>query len=630
MRHGGRAERFWSALTRKKRNEDDGSDSQLARVLSLLDLTGLGVGSTLGLGVYVLAGSVAYEQAGPAVVISFLVAAVASAIAALCYAEFAARVPKAGSAYIYSYVSIGEFAAFTIGWNLILEYVIGTSSVARGMSGYIDALIGNKMSTALKETMGMNVGFLSDYPDFFSFVAVLILAALLAYGVKESTLMNNIFTGVNLCVIAIVLVAGGMNCDPANWSIAKEDIPPGISAGAGGFAPYGIAGIMAGAAKCFYGFVGFDCIATTGEEAKNPSRNIPLAIVISLIIIFLAYFGISTVLTMALPYYLQNPEAPFPHLFEQLGWDVIKWIVSIGAIFALCTSLLGAMFPLPRVLYAMSSDGIIYKKLRTVHPKTQTPVLATILAGLLAATMALLFNLQQLIDMMSIGTLLAYTIVAVSVLVLRYEDTSLMEPTEYSVNIPNIFKQLFNMTRLKSPTELSSNIVKIGICIFAMLVCAVCGLLVQGSDLISADYPGVIAVLAVLVGAMVLLIIITSCQPTDNIKLTFKVPLVPLLPMLSVFFNLYLMFQLDSGTWIRFGVWVVIGYFIYFTYGIRHSVEGALADQQAALAANGNDRPLKNGFDNSGFDSSHDRIVSTIPAEHPRKSSKTSYTLNKE
>lgn len=236
----------------------------------------------------------------------------------------------------------------------------------------------------------------------------------------------------------------------------------------GGFAPYGFAGIMAGAAKCFYGFVGFDCIATTGEEAKNPSRNIPLAIVISLIIIFLAYFGISTVLTMALPYYLQNPDAPFPHLFEQLEWHAIKWIVSIGAIFALCTSLLGAMFPLPRVLYAMSTDGIIYKKLRTVHPKTQTPVLATVLAGLLAATMAMLFNLQQLIDMMSIGTLLAYTIVAVSVLVLRYEDQTLMQSA--TVTIPNVFRQVFNVDKLKSPTTLSSSIVKFGICIFGKFV----------------------------------------------------------------------------------------------------------------------------------------------------------------
>ncbi|XP_053685338.1 cationic amino acid transporter 3 [Sabethes cyaneus] len=632
MRQSGRCGRFWAALTRKKRNEDDGSDSQLARVLSLLDLTGLGVGSTLGLGVYVLAGSVAHEQAGPAVVISFLVAAVASAIAALCYAEFAARVPKAGSAYIYSYVSIGEFAAFTIGWNLILEYVIGTSSVARGMSGYIDALIDNKMSNALREAMGMNVEILSDYPDFFSFIAVLILAALLAYGVKESTLMNNIFTGVNLCVIGIVLVAGGMNSDAANWNIRPEDVPPedipeGVDLGVGGFAPYGFAGIMAGAAKCFYGFVGFDCIATTGEEAKNPSRNIPLAIVISLIIIFLAYFGISTVLTMALPYYLQDPSAPFPHLFGKLEWHEIKWIVSVGAIFALCTSLLGAMFPLPRVLYAMSTDGVIYKKLKTVHPKTQTPVLATILAGILAATMALLFNLQQLIDMMSIGTLMAYTIVAVSVLVLRYEDTSSMQRT--AVTIPNVLRQLFNTSKCKDPTQMSSAIVKIVTALFAVLVCAVCSILVLASDQISSDQPGIIAGLVVLGCAMILLTIIVACQPTDKIELTFKVPLVPVLPLLSVFFNLYLMFQLDAGTWIRFAVWVAIGYFIYFTYGIRHSVEGVIAKEKAADAeVNGNTCLAKNGIDNNGFDASHDRIFSSIPNEYPRKSSKNSYTLN--
>ncbi|XP_058828086.1 high affinity cationic amino acid transporter 1-like [Topomyia yanbarensis] len=629
MRQSGRCSRFWAALTRKKRNEDDGSDSQLARVLSLLDLTGLGVGSTLGLGVYVLAGSVAHEQAGPAVVVSFLVAAVASAIAALCYAEFAARVPKAGSAYIYSYVSIGEFAAFTIGWNLILEYVIGTSSVARGMSGYIDALIDYKMSKAMRDAMGMNVDFLSDYPDFFSFTAILILSALLAYGVKESTLMNNIFTGVNLCVIAVVLVTGGMNSDTANWNIRPEDvrpedIPAGVDIGQGGFAPYGFAGIMAGAAKCFYGFVGFDCIATTGEEAKNPSRNIPLAIVISLIIIFFAYFGISTVLTMALPYYLQDPGAPFPHLFEQLGWHEIKWIVSIGAIFALCTSLLGAMFPLPRVLYAMSNDGVIYKKLQTVHPKTQTPILATVLAGLLAATMALLFNLQQLIDMMSIGTLMAYTIVAVSVLILRYEDNSLMDSTE--ITIPNVFNQLFNTAKRADPTRLSAAIVKIGICLFAICICAICSILVIATDKISTDYPGIIAALSVLAGVMILLMIITACQPTDKTKLTFKVPLVPLLPMLSVFFNLYLMFQLDSGTWIRFAVWVAIGYFIYFTYGIRHSVEGEIAKQKAANA----DMNGKNGFDNNGFDAGQGRIFSAIPDEHPRKPSKNSYTFHSE
>lgn len=260
----------------------------------------------------------------------------------------------------------------------------GTSSVARGMSGYIDSLIDKKMGNALREVMPIDVGFLAEYPDFFSFFIVLVIAVLLAVGVKESSFMNNIFTGVNLVVIGIVLVCGIIKADPDNWRIKKEDIPEGINAGEGGFMPYGIAGVMAGAAKCFYGFVGFDCIATTGEEAKNPKRNIPLAIVLSLVIIFLAYFGISTVLTMMWPYYLQDAEAPFPHVFQEIGWIEIKWIVSIGAIFALCTSLLGAMFPLPRVLYAMSNDGIIFKKLKTIHPRTQTPIIATVLSGLLA------------------------------------------------------------------------------------------------------------------------------------------------------------------------------------------------------------------------------------------------------
>uniref|UniRef100_A0A336LKG1 CSON009942 protein n=1 Tax=Culicoides sonorensis TaxID=179676 RepID=A0A336LKG1_CULSO len=566
-------ERFWGALTRRKRNEDDGQESKLARVLNLLDLTALGVGSTLGLGVYVLAGSVAYEQAGPAVTISFAVAAIASAFAGFCYAEFAARVPKAGSAYVYSYISVGEFVAFTIGWNLILEYVIGTSSVARGMSGYIDALFNNSMSNTLKETMPINVDFLADYPDFFSFFIVILLSILLAVGVKESTLMNNIFTGVNLVVIGIVLVAGVMNSDINNWKIAKEDIPEGVRGGEGGFMPYGVAGIMAGAAKCFYGFVGFDCVATTGEEAKNPQRNIPLAIVISLIIIFLAYFGISAVLTLMWPYYLQDPEAPFPHVFNEIEWHTVKWIVSVGAIFALCTSLLGAMFPLPRVLYAMANDGIIYKTLKRVHSKTQTPVLSTMLSGLLAAIMALMFNLNQLIDMMSIGTLLAYTIVAICVLVLRYQDDGIIIGKEVEIGTPRILKQIFNLNFIKRPDSLSSGISKLGIVAFSILSIVLCALLLN-PEMITPDFPLYLATTVVIIAGMLLIICILARQPSSDVKLSFKVPMVPVLPSLSIFINLYLMFQLDVNTWIRFAVWVFLGYLIYFTYGIQHSTEG--------------------------------------------------------
>uniref|UniRef100_A0A182R1G2 Cationic amino acid transporter C-terminal domain-containing protein n=1 Tax=Anopheles farauti TaxID=69004 RepID=A0A182R1G2_9DIPT len=569
-------ETFWKAVCRKKPNNDDGSHSKLARVLTLLDLTGLGVGSTLGLGAYVLAGSVAYEQAGPAVVISFVIAALAAAIAGLCYAEFAARVPKAGSAYIYTYITIGEFAAFTIGWNLMLEYIIGTASVARGLSGYIDALIDHRMGNALKGVVQMRVSFLAEYPDIFSFVVVLVITALLAYGVKESTLLNNLFTGVNLIVIAVVLVSVGIKADPANWAIQPNDpaVPPGVDIGAGGFLPYGVAGVMAGAAKCFYGYVGFDCIATTGEEAQNPSRNIPLAIIASLVIIFLSYFGVATVLTMALPYFLQDPVAPFPRLFDYLGWQEIKWIVSIGAIFSLCTNSLGAMFPLPRVLYAMSSDGLIFKQLRAVHPKTKTPLLATVLSGLFSGTMAMLFNLHQLIDMMSIGTLLAYTIVAVSVLVLRYEqNTNFIVSTQTKSS--TVLKQLFNLTCLSAPSSLSSDIVKVCVLIYAIAVSVISAILVHAQDQLNAFNPLFCTTLVAMAIMAVFLTLVVSCQPTEERPLTFRVPCVPFVPLLSIFVNVYLMFQLDAATWIRFLVWLVVGFIIYFSYGIRHSVQGS-------------------------------------------------------
>ncbi|XP_056636724.1 cationic amino acid transporter 2-like isoform X2 [Diorhabda sublineata] len=574
---------FFSALGRKKRNDGEGS-SPLARVLTLVDLTALGVGSTLGLGVYVLAGSVAKTVAGPAVCISFLVAAVASAVAGLCYAEFAARVPKAGSAYVYSYVSVGEFVAFVIGWNLILEYVIGTASVARGMSSYLDALVDKKIKNQLTEWMPIDISFLSPYPDFLSFIFVMVLTGLLAFGVKESSSFNNFFTIINLVTICIAIVAGSINADVKNWQIDTNTLSPADKevAGAGGFIPFGVAGIMAGAAKCFYGFVGFDAVATTGEEAKNPQRDIPLAIVISLSIIFGAYFAISTVLTMTWPYYLQDAEAPFPYVFDQIGWTSIKWIVTIGAIFALCTSMLGAMFPLPRVIYAMANDGVIYKVLSKVDSRTQTPIIATVLSGLFSGIMAILFDLDQLIDMMSIGTLMAYTIVAVSVLLLRYQPIEKskypgLETNEKIESIENYMmknlKNLFNLHNIKYPTKESSIIVNWSIALFSIFTALFCATVANGRKLVFTEPLYILAFIITIIGMAVLMVIMIR-QPVADEKLSFKVPLVPYVPCLSVVFNLYLMFELDLNTWIRFLAWLAIGFVIYFTYGIQHSEEG--------------------------------------------------------
>jgi solute carrier family 7 (cationic amino acid transporter), member 3 len=471
----------------------------------------------------------------------------------LCYAEFAARVPKAGSAYVYSYVSVGEFVAFTIGWNLILEYVIGGSSVARGLSGYIDALLDNRMGNFWTEKFPMEIDFLAKYPDPLSFGIVAVLTIILAFGVKESSLVHSFFTTVNMMTIVVVLVAGVLKTDPANWAIAKEDIPQDKDGGEGGFMPYGIAGVMAGAAKCFYGFVGFDCVATAGEEARNAKRNIPLAVIFTLVICVIIYILISIVLTMMWPYYDQDPEAPLPHIFQQIGWTEIKWIVSIGAIFALFSSLLGALYSLPRVLYAMSNDGVLFRFMSRVHPKTKTPVVATLLSGFFSAVMAALFSLQQLVDMLSIGTLLAYTIVAISVLVLRYEHIE--DDRDVPTNFDSWKQIVASFRSQEKPNKLSSSVAKILISIFTLLTVVLCCLISF------FEFSTVNITLTSIVAAVSLLTIIgLSLQSTDkSISISFKVPMVPLLPCFSIFCNTYLMLQLDGATWIRFGVWLFIG-----------------------------------------------------------------------
>ncbi|KAH0560198.1 cationic amino acid transporter 2-like [Cotesia glomerata] len=573
--------KLWKALTRKRIDRDLEGKGKLARVLGLFDLTALGVGATLGLGVYVLAGSVAKATAGPAVCVSFLIAAIASALSGMCYAEFASRVPKAGSAYVYSYVTIGEFVAFVIGWNLILEYVIATASVARGLSNYVDSLIDNQMKIYFQSVMPINVSFLSKYPDFFAFSVVMLLSVLLCIGAQESSYLNMGFTAVNLTTVLVVIVAGSIKANPANWNIDPSTIPPEFkNAGTGGFMPFGISGVMIGAAKCFYGFVGFDAVAATGEEAKNPQKTIPLAIVISLAVIFAAYFSISTVLTMMWPYYLQDTEAPLPYAFQQIGWSSIKWIVNLGAVSALCTNLLGSMFPLPRILYAMASDGVMFKFLSKIHDKTRTPICGTLVSGVFIGLMTLMFDLEQLIDMMSIGTLLAYTIVAISVLVLRYQKTtqgvkiSTNSISEQRPTPLEYFKQIFNVDNQTVTSDFSSEIASWGIVVFASAA-FMFGLILNS---VHFDDSAINIFLYVVLIVISIIIVVTvfaiSRQPIDPIKLAFKVPLVPFAPCLSIFINLFLMLQLDVFTWIRFAVWMVIGFCIYFFYGIKHSLQG--------------------------------------------------------
>lgn len=577
-----------------RRKTFDGEEpSKLARCLTTLDLTLLGIGSTLGVGVYVLAGGVARSTAGPSVVLSFIIAGFASALSGLCYAEFGARVPKAGSAYVYSYVTVGELVGFVIGWNLILEYVIGTASVARGYSGYLDSMLNNSMQQAYNDSMHMHAPFLAEYPDFTAFFITILLSIVLSYGVQESTRFNNVFTVLNLLVVMFVVVTGITQSRLANWYL-----PPRQGKDAGGFFPFGFSGTLSGAATCFYGFVGFDAIATTGEETKNPQKSIPIAIIVSLAFICLSYIGISTVLTLMIPYYLQDPAAPLPHVFHEVGLPWAGWVVSVGALFGLSTSLLGAMFPLPRVLYAMASDGLIPRPLATVHKRFQTPLLATLLAGFGAAFMALLFDLAQLVDMMSIGTLMAYTMVGVCVLLLHYQDETLQAPDGPSYSPlstaddtnedsdEDLFtpeelgsrsrrtytwvsytRQLINLDGLSAPTQLSGKVAHHNIVLFALLT-------IPWSVVMTREMTmwNQISLVAISVKMIVCLAVIYM-QPQAKSLTTFVVPAVPWLPAVSVVINVFLMCKLSVHTWVRFVFWMAGGFLIYGCYGWRNSSE---------------------------------------------------------
>ncbi|KAH8491370.1 hypothetical protein H0E87_023496 [Populus deltoides] len=408
---------------------------QLAKELSVPHLIAIGVGSTIGAGIYILVGTVAREHSGPALFISFLIAGIAAALSAFCYAELASRCPSAGSAYHYSYICVGEGVAWLIGWALILEYTIGGSAVARGISPNLALFFGGQDSLpfflARQHIPGLDVAV-----DPCAAVLVLVVTGLLCVGIKESTLAQAVVTSINVCAMLFIIIAGSYLGFKTGW--AGYELPAG-------YFPFGVDGMLAGSATVFFAYIGFDSVASTAEEVKNPQRDLPLGIGLALSICCCLYMLVSVVIVGLVPYYAMDPDTPISSAFAAYGMQWAAYLVAAGAVMALCSTLMGSILPQPRILMAMARDGLLPSFFSDINKKSQVPVKSTLVTGLGSAVLAFFMDVSQLAGMVSVGTLLAFTMVAISVLILRY-----VPPNE--VPFPSSLQEIIDSVSLRYST----------------------------------------------------------------------------------------------------------------------------------------------------------------------------------
>ncbi|HSL22941.1 MAG TPA: amino acid permease [Vicinamibacterales bacterium] len=416
-------------------------DRALKRVLGPVQLVMLGVGAIIGTGIFVLSGQAAGAHAGPAIVISMIIAGFASALAGLCYSEFASSVPVAGSAYVYAYATLGEFVAWVIGWDLILEYALGAATVAVGWSGNFVTLlaqVGLSFPAALSAAPGTAVPLAGGgaATAVFNLPAVIITAlvtALLVIGISESASVNAAIVVVKVGVVLMLIGAGAFFVDPANW---HPFVPPNT----GRFGEYGISGILRGAAIIFFAYIGFDAVSTSAQEARDPQRDMPRGILGSLAVCTVLYVLTSAVMVGLVDYaQLRNQPAPFVVAIEAAqqraagtGWEeimgVAKILVTLGVLAGLSSVMVVMMLAQPRIFLAMGNDGLLPGWTRAIHPRFRTPHISTLVTGAVVAVAAGLTPIGTLGSLVSIGTLMAFVIVSIGILVLRATRPDLPRP----------------------------------------------------------------------------------------------------------------------------------------------------------------------------------------------------------
>lgn len=449
---------------RKTFAQDTQSSVHLNKTLGPFDLTMLGVGAVVGGGIFILPGEIASEIAGPGIMISFIIAGIACCLAALCYSEFASKLPVAGSAYTYSYHVFGEGIAWILGWSLLLEYGLAVAAIASGWSSYVKSLLAGfhiEIPTAISSSYNKANGTYFDLP---AFLIVIIIGILLSVGIRESTRINNIMVIIKIAVVVLFIVVGAFYVKPDNWTP---------------FLPFGFNGVITGASMVFFAYIGFDAVSTASEEVRNPQRNMPIGIISSLAVCTLLYILLSAVLTGVISYdKLVGVSAPVAFALQAINLNWLAGFLSLGAIVGMTTVILVMSYGGTRLIFAMGRDGLLPKTFAKVNRKN-TPVKNTLIFAFLMGVVAGLVPLNDLAALINIGTLFAFSMVSIGIFFLR-----------------------------------------------------------RNKDL-----------------------------PTSG----FKTPLYPIVPGLSFVLCVYLMLNLPKLTWISFSIWFVIGLFVYFLYGRKHS-----------------------------------------------------------